>query len=216
RVVELELENNRLKQENSQLKQELAAAFRSQSSAPTTTNGSTPPLPNTPIPPAPANPSMTGADSPVFPIVPPPNRHPRRSNGTPTKLGEQGDGSLNAIFARERDGPDVGTKLQNLQLERLEDVFDDEFDPRAHEKPKKESKSPEAGSSKDQPPAQEAPTDPTIAEFEAMLKRVDQRLAEMGCGFQSDSLATGDTGDTCRDLESEEVYHTPKSPASNK
>lgn len=195
RVVELELENNRLKQENSHLKQELAAAYRLQSSAGDASNGSTPPVPNTPIPPAPSIPSTTGSDSPVFPIVPPPNRHPRRSNGTPNKSIEQGDASLNAIFARERDGPDVGTKLQNLQLDKLEDVFDDEFDPRAHEKPKKESKAAEgthlsfdvvqiftsAGTSGDQQQTKEVIVDPTIAEFEAMLKRVDQRYVFWSC-----------------------------------
>jgi hypothetical protein len=42
--------------------------------------------------------------------------------------------TLNDIFARERQGPEVGTRLENLQLDQLEDLFDQDFNPREGER----------------------------------------------------------------------------------
>lgn len=121
-------------------------------------------IPDTPIPPAPIVATLqptTNANNfsgnlvassvhntQSIALAPPPFQNSRRANTTVSANNfaapVNGNGmqstsdifSLNDVFNRERQGPDVGRRLQNLQIDKMEDLFDDEFDPRAGEKKK--------------------------------------------------------------------------------
>lgn len=118
-------------------------------------------IPDTPIPPAPIVATIQLAKNlnnfsddfslksiqQSIALAPPPFQNSRRTNVTTFALcnnfskntNENGIQStsdifnLNDVFNRERQGPDVGRQLQNLQIDKMEDLFDDEFDPRAGE-----------------------------------------------------------------------------------
>lgn len=99
-----------------------------------------PVIPNTPVPPPPSvRNNLAGSN--VTPIVPPPPpQNSRRAVAQQSVHSNNNNGvvgalfGLNDVFKRETDGPDVGRRLQNLQMDRMEDLFDNEFDPRAGEK----------------------------------------------------------------------------------
>ncbi|OZC06349.1 hypothetical protein X798_06659 [Onchocerca flexuosa] len=116
----------------------------------------------------------------------------------------------------------------------MEDLFDDEFDPRADEKKKIA-----AGGKKEKDkfgldpfgddfmndvlslerkPVSDVPStskhEPTPEQFDEMLSIVDKRLTELRDGFASGILAMGDTGDAARDLHN--IYSTTvQSPETN-
>lgn len=108
----------------------------------------------------------------------------------------------------------MGRKLENLQLDKLEDLFDDSFDPRAGERrpathlngvgqrdvfglepfapvfngiPSKTSVSTESA-------------EPTQQELEAAISLIDSRLAEMREGFAS-GLTFGDDNFELNDVD---------------
>ncbi|KAI1721333.1 phosphotyrosine interaction domain (PTB/PID) domain-containing protein [Ditylenchus destructor] len=216
RVAELEEENGRLKAELSGYK------FRN-------SNGGShfddlpnfvPSLPSTPIPPVPAilagNKPNAGHTPP--PLEPPPPQPPRRSNPVHSQSATANNPNqpdmlftLNDLFNRERQGPDVDTRLKNLQLHALEDLFDDEFDPRAEEKrsasePKESITEPNKQTSNN-----------SIQDFEELLKRVDAKLSEMQAGFSYGKMASGDTGDCGtwrKDLGDMDETNTPQPSCS--
>lgn len=72
-------------------------------------------------------------------------------------------------------GPEVGRKLENLQLDRMEDLFDDSFNPRENE-PK-----PAAVAVADN---QLSNYEPTEADLQQAINALDCRLSEMREGFQ--------------------------------
>jgi hypothetical protein len=126
-----------------------------------------------------------------------------------------------------RNGPDIGRRLENLQLDRLEDLFDDSFDPRADERRQQALADAAAAAAKrdkdlfDLDPfdtsfandllsstaTASSPSNgnnhrvsidehqPTAADFERMISKVDAKLAEMHDGFKH-GLSIGDTGTT--------------------
>ncbi|KHN86846.1 Cell death protein 6 [Toxocara canis] len=204
RIAELESENN-------ELKEKLAAALRKNQ-----TNGDVvPPLPPTsPVPRAPPPNLMLPAVPEAVPAIVPPPSSSRRHNVL--------SASTAAVMTQlSENAPNVGRKLENLQMDRLENLFDDEFDPRAHER-----KVTERGGVKDEfgldpfgdalmkdvvgteqsdgtksENVERGQHEPTPEQFERMLSMVDRRLAEMRDGFATGCLAVGDTGDSARDFE---------------
>ncbi|VDN20931.1 unnamed protein product [Gongylonema pulchrum] len=169
RIVELEHENN-------ELKEKLARALRSQEEP-------VPPLPSTPMP---REPPPGIATNEVIPAIVPPPMIPRRHHGyTAVTNNEPSDANA----------PQVGRRLENLQLDKMEDLFDDEFDPRADERKK-------AAEAKNK---DKFGLDPFGDDFMNDVL-VDKRLTELRDGFAS-GLAMGDTGDSARDLHT--IYSIP-------
>lgn len=121
RIEKLEAENRALKIENEFLRRQSGI-----------TEESRPPLPDTPIPQQP--PLGYRNDATILPLVPPPVA-PRR--------GQAAIDPHNTLIDLDLSGPEVGPKLENLHIDKMDNVFDDSFDPRAGEKGKKyESLSP--------------------------------------------------------------------------
>ncbi|PIO65180.1 phosphotyrosine interaction domain protein [Teladorsagia circumcincta] len=117
-------------------------------------------------------PSLAPPPCPVPTLAPPPPVAPRRN--PPARA--------NTVPA-----PEVGRRLQNLQLDNMEDVFDDNFDPRANNKSKENKEydpfgddfldnvlrlGDEAGRST---MAQIDAAQPTAADFQKMIDKVDKR-----------------------------------------
>lgn len=228
RIAELESENN-------DLKEKLAATLRQ-----TTTNydSQAPSLPTSPVPSQPptflssAVPAavVPGASNPSnglgsLPILQPPPAAPRRNHIYPSQ-------NMAIMEDLSNSTPDVGKKLENLCLDKFEDIFDNEFDPRADEKKKAEELK-----AKDQfglDPFGDTVLDemlkaqsngvektggidplshePTAEQLEQMLTLVDKRLTEMRDGFAAGHLAVGDTGDSARDLQ--HIYGIPSNQSS--
>ncbi|XGW18258.1 hypothetical protein V3C99_002688 [Haemonchus contortus] len=152
-------------------------------------------------------PSLAPPPCPVPTLAPPPPVAPRRN--PPAR-------------ANTVPVPEVGRRLQNLQLDQMEDVFDDNFDPRADSKSKENKEydpfgddfldnvlrlGDEAGRST---MAQLDAAQPTAADFQKMIDKVDKRLAEMSTGFSGGHLEMGQVspGESLGDLEENE-YGTP-------
>ncbi|VDP29144.1 unnamed protein product [Heligmosomoides polygyrus] len=170
-------------------------------------NGHATPQPPQKYSPSGPAPSQAPPPCPLPTLAPPPPVAPRRN--PPTRA--------NTVPA-----PEVGRRLQNLQLDNMEDVFDDTFDPRASNKAK---------DGKDYDPfgddfldnvlrigdeagrntmAQIDAAQPTAADFQAMIEKVDKRLAEMSTDFSKGHLEIGQVspGESLGDLEENE-YGTP-------
>ncbi|EFO24136.1 hypothetical protein LOAG_04346 [Loa loa] len=209
RIAELEQENNELKEKlyTQQNKKE----------------DSVPPLPTSPMPREPP-PGITPTimDEKIPAIVPPP-AIPRRHHANTVNTS---DPTANI--------PQVGRRLENLQLDKMEDLFDDEFDPRADERKKivagEKKEKDKFGLdpfgddfmndvlSLERKPLTDVPStsehEPTPEQFDEMLSIVDKRLTELRDGFASGILAMGDTGDAARDLHN--IYGVPiQSPETN-
>uniref|UniRef100_A0A915Q0K0 PID domain-containing protein n=1 Tax=Setaria digitata TaxID=48799 RepID=A0A915Q0K0_9BILA len=197
-----------LEQENNELKEKLYAQQIQK-------EDSVPPLPSTPMPREPP----PGITPTLIPAIVPPPAIPRRhhTNATVTT-----DPTANL--------PQVGRRLENLQLDKMEDLFDDEFDPRADERKKAVAAATGEKKEKDKfgldpfgddfmddvlslerKPASDMPStsehEPTPEQFDEMLSMVDKRLTELRDGFASGILAMGDTGDAARDLHN--IYGAP-------
>ncbi|VDL81016.1 unnamed protein product [Nippostrongylus brasiliensis] len=167
RIAELEAENQ-------VLSQRLAEAIRA-NKAPQMSLLDTPALPSSPMPsgPPPGLANNVPPPCPLPTLAPPPPVAPRRN--PPARA--------NTVPA-----PEVGRRLQNLQLENMEDVFDDNFDPRGTTDKAKEKKDydpfgddfldkvlrigDEASRST---MAQIDAAQPTAADFQAMIEKVDKR-----------------------------------------
>lgn len=78
---------------------------------------------------------LSSTDMNNFQIAPPPPQNYRRTNNNGT-INNDIFSSLNEVFMQKK--PDVVSKIQT---DKSEDLFDDEFDPRADEKKIKEIKS---------------------------------------------------------------------------
>lgn len=214
RVAELEAENERLKQHIVQYCTQQTVSNQSGKGTgipSATAQPVVPPLPSFPTTPVPPSPNTNGLNltprnggNAAVSIVPPPPQQPRRSNTATTTLISSDILSLNDVFQGEREGPDVGRRLQNLKMENMENLFDDEFDPRANESKSKEQGNAEVAAMISGPSEAHKTT---VEEFEELLKKVDQRLAEMRDGFQNGNLEHGDTGDSGRDLDVDEQQH---------
>ncbi|WKX98988.1 hypothetical protein Q1695_014114 [Nippostrongylus brasiliensis] len=167
------------------------------------------------VPQAPLNCSPSG---PAPSQVPPPCPLPTLAPPPPVAPRRNPPARANTVPA-----PEVGRRLQNLQLENMEDVFDDNFDPRGTTDKAKEKKDydpfgddfldkvlrigDEASRST---MAQIDAAQPTAADFQAMIEKVDKRLAEMSSGFSEGHLEMGQVspGESLGDLEENE-YGTP-------
>uniref|UniRef100_A0A914HB66 PID domain-containing protein n=1 Tax=Globodera rostochiensis TaxID=31243 RepID=A0A914HB66_GLORO len=128
------------------------------------------------------HPKSTGP--PPLPLAPPPRRTSNQMNNPCTDL-------LVDIFGREHHFPPI-------QQTNVNDLFDDDFDPRADEK--------KLGSNDGQK-GEAVRQSNTVEQFEALLRRVDKQLAEVQDNMDGWNLERGDTGDLGRDwsiIEDEE------------
>ncbi|KAK0416846.1 hypothetical protein QR680_012715 [Steinernema hermaphroditum] len=208
RIAELEAENTTLKEE-------LAALYRMQPQSAAPPAPTPPPaLPSSPMPkyPPPALPSEHYA-TPVS-LAPPPTNTKRQNPGGASSTNTC---SLNELM---RATSEVGRQLENLDLGKMEDFDEDWFDPRAGERKRKEESVPKDPfgltpfvQAEALPTTAQRNGEPTIEDFEAMLSKVDERLAEMRDGFQNGRLETGDTGDV--GLQDSD-YSTPIPPSSSR
>ena len=114
RISELECENRALRIETQFLRKKCGLPD----------DPGRPLLPETPVPklPPPAF-RGPGTDSSIAPLNPPP------SNSRRPKPNES-----SSITGVDLSGPDVGRKLENLSIDKMDNVFDDSFDPRSGEK----------------------------------------------------------------------------------
>ncbi|VDM96163.1 unnamed protein product [Thelazia callipaeda] len=202
-----------LEQENSELKDKLSCMKRCQQ------EDSAPPLPNSPVPREPPPGITTSVINNSIPAIVPPPAIPRRY--------------MSAVLTTDTSTnvPQVGRRLENLQLDKMENLFDDEFDPRAGER--KKSTHVDGAVKMDikdkfgldpfgddfmnevlgleRRPNFEEPSisehEPTPEQFDEMLSIVDRRLTELRDGFALGHLAMGDTGDAARDLHN--IYGVP-------
>ncbi|ETN71140.1 phosphotyrosine interaction domain protein [Necator americanus] len=223
RIAELEAENQ-------VLSERLAEAIRA-NKAPQLSLLDAPALPSSPMPSGPppglANnarhtnvtpathyspsgpaPSQAPPPCPVPTLAPPPPVAPRRHHA-PSR-------------ANSAPVPEVGRRLQNLQLENMEDVFDDSFDPRADDKSKKQKEYDPFGddflddilrtgdTASRTTLARADAAQPTADDFQKMIDKVDKRLAEMSSGFSEGRLEMGQVspGESLGDLDENE-YGTP-------
>ncbi|KJH48672.1 hypothetical protein DICVIV_05231 [Dictyocaulus viviparus] len=145
---------------------------------------------------------------PLPSLAPPPPIAPRRYAHV----------RVNAVPA-----PEVGRRLENLQLDNMEDVFDDEFDPRADRVSKKQKEYDpfgddflddilETGNSASRATmARTERAHPTPDDFQVMIDKVDKRLAEMSSAFSGDGLEMGHVspGESLGDFDNENEYGTP-------
>uniref|UniRef100_A0A914UY39 PID domain-containing protein n=1 Tax=Plectus sambesii TaxID=2011161 RepID=A0A914UY39_9BILA len=188
RIAELEGENTNLKEQlaaNNRHETNLAAVNRHETNVAAVDNHVTKPSWESLVTPTPQLPSTPMPTGPPPGLKPPPSRK--------TTNGENGSSLL-------AGGPLVGRKLENLQLDQMEDLFDDSFDPRASERVVKDPFGLDpfdttfatdlvAGASRAR-----TEHEPTPQDFEQMITMVDERLAEMRDGFKR-GLSVGDTGD---------------------
>ena len=139
--------------------------------------------------------------APQVPSTPVPTGPPPGLKPPPSKKTSNGDSGAHASAEANHHGPLVGRKLENLQLDQMEDLFDDAFDPRASERVVKDPFGLDpfdttfatdlvAGASG----KGKGEHEPTPQDFEQMITMVDERLAEMRDGFKR-GLSVGDTGD---------------------
>ncbi|KAL6728771.1 hypothetical protein Aduo_010508 [Ancylostoma duodenale] len=170
-------------------------------------NGHTSVTPATRYSPSGPAPSQAPPPCPVPTLAPPPPVAPRRN--APTRA--------NTVPA-----PEVDRRLQNLQLDKMEDVFDDSFDPRANDKSKEQKEYDPFGddflddilrtgdAAGRATMARADAAQPTAADFQKMIDKVDKRLAEMSSGFSEGRLEMGQVspGESLGDLEENE-YGTP-------
>uniref|UniRef100_A0AC35FJR0 PID domain-containing protein n=1 Tax=Panagrolaimus sp. PS1159 TaxID=55785 RepID=A0AC35FJR0_9BILA len=188
RIEELEAEVHALKIENNYFrnKYELSSA-----------QASCPPVPESPIPKPPAGFDATGSPfvvpSTVSPLLPPPStgrRHPALPHDP-----------ANPLFGLDLSGPEVGRKLENLHIDKMDNVFDDSFDPRAREKKEQESHDSLMKQNSD-------PKNDDADDLQAMLEKCDSRINEMG-GFANPRLEFGNMGDTNGVKRVEDEYVMP-------
>ncbi|MFH4979978.1 hypothetical protein AB6A40_006687 [Gnathostoma spinigerum] len=209
RVVELEAENK-------SLREQLAVALKfnktQQEDAPV------PSLPSSPMPREPP-PGLTVAslgtgDKPSssfpVPVIPPPPPSLRKAhNGQSTTRA-----ILNEVGSNH---PEIGPKLENLHVDKIEDIYDDDFDPRADERKRaaEEAKKDKFGldpfgeefistklnGEQNMNSEKEKEEEPTAEQYEKMLDLVDKKLDEMREGFALGRLSVGDTGDSARDFQ---------------
>uniref|UniRef100_A0A914YEP1 PID domain-containing protein n=1 Tax=Panagrolaimus superbus TaxID=310955 RepID=A0A914YEP1_9BILA len=189
RIEELEAENHALMIENRFLKKQANI---------TTGETPCPPLPESPVPKPPAGfdatvPPFAVAPA-VSPLLPPPSlgrRNPAAMSNDPS----------NPLFGLDLSGPEVGRKLENLHIDKMDNVFDDSFDPRAGEK--KENDSHESLKKQISDPKNDDADD-----LQAMLEKCDLRINEMG-GFTNPRLEFGNPGDTNGVKRVEDEYVMP-------
>lgn len=132
---------------------------------------------------------LNGATSPPpppLPILPPPRRTSSQNNSN----------ILAEIFERN-DNFNHGTQPVNFG-----ELYDDSFDPRADEKKETATSSTET----------DAGQRNTVAEFEALLRRVDLQLAEVQNGLSTWKFERGDTGDAGRDWPTESDEQKEEEP----
>jgi len=138
-----------------------------------------PPLPTSPMPQSP----------PVAAMQPPPLA-PRKSQARPGASS-----NVDIMHVLSSNGPDVGRRLENLRLTELEDIFDQEFDPRAgepqlagHHNPFEnvgKSVNGENGKKETNEGATSSMGEPSSEDFEMAISMIDSRLADMRDGFSS-------------------------------
>ncbi|VDK66043.1 unnamed protein product [Onchocerca ochengi] len=214
-----------LEQENNELKEKLYAQQKQKES-------SVPPLPTSPMPREPPPGIIPNLMNDIIPAIVPPPAIPRRHHANTTIINNH----TNAMMISDPtvNFPQVGRRLENLQLDKMEDLFDDEFDPRADERKKvavgEKKEKDKFGLdpfgddfmndvlSLERKPFSDVPStsehEPTPEQFDEMLSIVDKRLTELRDGFASGILAMGDTGDAARDLHN--IYSTTvQSPETN-
>ncbi|KAJ1372882.1 hypothetical protein KIN20_035174 [Parelaphostrongylus tenuis] len=145
---------------------------------------------------------------PLPSLAPPPPITPRRN--APTR-------------ANTAPATDVGRRLQNLQLDNMEDVFDETFDPRAGKESKKTKEYDPFGddflddilrtgdSAGRSTIARAEAKHPTAEDFQKMIDKVDKRLAEMSTDFSGGRLEMGQVSpeESLRDFDNENEYGTP-------
>nr|CDP93196.1 BMA-CED-6, isoform a [Brugia malayi] len=218
RIAELEQENNELKEK----------LYTQQSQ-----KDSVPPLPTSPMPREPPPGITPNLMNDIIPAIVPPPAIPRRHHANVMNTNDPTTNAMNTSDPTV-NFPQVGKRFENLQLDKMEDLFDDEFDPRADER-----KKPGVGVKKEKDkfgldpfgndfmndvlnlerkPVSDVPStsehEPTPEQFDEMLSIVDKRLTELRDGFASGILAMGDTGDAARDLHN--IYSVPvQSPETN-
>ncbi|CAJ0942374.1 unnamed protein product, partial [Mesorhabditis belari] len=142
---------------------------------------------------APPQPQSQPLGAPPAFIAPPPPIVPRRKD-LPT--------SSNV--------PEIGRRLEGLQLNNVENVFDDNFNPRATEKQKSKEDGPFGDDFLAECLAKGAEGEKQTAEdIEKMISQVDKKLAEMSVGFSSGNLEVGDTGESLGDIDLESEYSAP-------
>uniref|UniRef100_A0AC34GUW6 PID domain-containing protein n=1 Tax=Panagrolaimus sp. ES5 TaxID=591445 RepID=A0AC34GUW6_9BILA len=188
RIEELEAEVHALKIENHYLKKQANL---------TTGETPRPPVPESPVPRPPA-----GFDASVSPFAIPPKVSPLLP---PPIMGRRNPAALpnpsNPLFGLDLSGPEVGRKLENLHIDKLDNVFDDSFDPRACEK--KETDSHESLKKQISDPKNDEADD-----LQAMLEKCDLRINEMG-GFTNPRLDFENTGDSNGVKRVEDEYVMP-------
>lgn len=147
-----------------------------------------------------SGPAPVQSPPPCPTLAPPPPVAPRRS-------------------ATSKKEPEVGRRLENLQLDKFEDVFDDSFNPRATEKKMAKEYDPfgedfledvlGTGNLASKNTLEKA-ENATADELQAMIDKVDKKLEDMRDAFAGGSLETGEmnVNDSFRDLD-ESDYGTP-------
>jgi len=133
----------------------------------------TPLIPNSPIPPIPVLQNLNGG---LINTIQQANNSKSSSNLSSLSLSEIFNNHLNTNTVNRFQEPD--------------EMFDNDFDPRAEERQQIEIKS-------------GADNTKTLDDLVVLLKRVDKRFAEINESFRS-GLGIGDTGDSARDLDIDE------------
>ncbi|CAJ0579223.1 unnamed protein product, partial [Mesorhabditis spiculigera] len=151
--------------------------------------------------PVPVTPPTRSESSPPPSLAPPPPIVPRRKDLP----------SLPQPSTSAAPQPEVGRRLDALNFNKMEDIFDDSFDPRGIAK-KEEKKNDDPFGDQFFNDCIETATKAekqTAADIEKMISQVDQRLAEMNSGFGEGQLEVGDTGDALQDIDAESEYSVP-------
>uniref|UniRef100_A0AC34Q4Z4 PID domain-containing protein n=1 Tax=Panagrolaimus sp. JU765 TaxID=591449 RepID=A0AC34Q4Z4_9BILA len=189
RIAELEFENRYMKNEIQSLQRRCGIPIEpinipKMPEAPE----ATPMIPDTPIPMVPlAFRNITNTPPVIAPINPPPNNSRRQKTG-------------DLLSGVELNGPEVGKKLENLNLDKMDDVFDNDFDPRSAEKKDTFGLEPFGPT----PSLAEGAIKNHADELKEMLGECDQRIQQVA-GFNHASFEFGDLGA----LGQEEEYVTP-------
>uniref|UniRef100_A0A7E4UV17 PID domain-containing protein n=1 Tax=Panagrellus redivivus TaxID=6233 RepID=A0A7E4UV17_PANRE len=156
-----------------------------------------PSLPSTPVPKLPP-PGFRGTD--IMPttnapaLVPPPPGGRRAPPSLPPRTADP----ISPLVGLDASIPEVGRRLENLNIEKMDNVFDDEFDPRAGEKKNSE---PSNGTS-----STAIGNGDHVKSLEAMIAQADSRINEIS--FTHATLDFGDIGDT-EGLSVEDEYVMP-------
>ncbi|KAE9555345.1 hypothetical protein FO519_001427 [Halicephalobus sp. NKZ332] len=188
RISELECENRALRIETQFLRKKCGLPEESDR----------PLLPDTPVPRLPPlafrNPAN---ETNIAPLDPPPsnNRRQKPNENSPTS-------------GVDLSGPDVGRKLENLRIDKIDSVFDDSFDPRSGEQKDTFGQQPFSVTSVLGNGKSELLNGQNHGkDLEAMIADCDSKINEMS-GFATASLDFGDIGDV-EGLSVDEDYVTP-------